>query len=261
MLIDKAIIYLTAGNGGHGGMSFRRQKYEPNGGPDGGNGGKGGDIILKADKSLRTLLPFKYRKKYKAENGLNGTSKKSTGKSGNDLVINVPVGTVIFDKQTNKPIYDLKEDQEEFIAAKGGRGGRGNMNFASSTRQAPRFAQGGEKGQEKILELELKMLADVGKSTFLSRVSAAKPKIANYHFTTIEPNLGVLDYKNYDSFVIADIPGIIEGAHEGTGLGLQFLRHIERTKMLIHFVDISGSENRDPIEDFKTINNELLKYN
>ncbi len=269
MLIDKAIIYLTAGNGGHGGMSFRREKYEPNGGPDGGNGGKGGDIILKADKSLRTLLPFKYRKKYKAENGLNGTSKKSTGKSGNDLVINVPVGTVIFDKQTNKPIYDLKEDQEEFIAAKGGRGGRGNMNFASSTRQAPRFAQGGEKGQEKILELELKMLADVGllgfpnvgKSTFLSRVSAAKPKIANYHFTTIEPNLGVLDYKNYDSFVIADIPGIIEGAHEGTGLGLQFLRHIERTKMLIHFVDISGSENRDPIEDFKTINNELLKYN
>lgn len=269
MFVDKALIYVTAGNGGHGGMSFRREKYEPNGGPDGGNGGHGGNIILKADKSLRTLLPFKYRKKYKAESGENGSAKKSTGKTGNDLTISVPVGTVVIDKDTGKAIYDLKEDGETFIAAKGGKGGLGNMNFANSVRQAPRFAQGGQKGQERILELELKMLADVGlvgfpnvgKSTFLSKVTKATPKIANYHFTTLSPNLGVLDYKDYDSFVIADIPGIIEGAHEGTGLGLQFLRHIERTKMLIHFVDISGSEDRDALEDFKVINKELEKYN
>lgn len=269
MFVDKALIYLTAGNGGHGGMSFRREKFEPNGGPDGGNGGRGGDIILKADKSLRTLLPFKYKKKYKAESGQNGTKGRSAGKSGEDLIIRVPVGTVIFDKKTGKPIYDLKEDEEEFIAAKGGKGGLGNMNFKTSTRQAPRFAQGGQKGQERILELELKLLADVGllgfpnvgKSTFLSRVTSAKPKIANYHFTTIQPNLGVVDFKNYDSFVVADIPGIIEGAHEGIGLGIQFLRHIERTKMLVHFVDAAGSEGRDPIEDFKIINNELKEYN
>lgn len=269
MFVDKALIYVTAGNGGHGGMSFRREKYEPNGGPDGGNGGKGGDVILKADKSLRTLLPFKYRKKYKAKSGENGTKNRSAGKKGEDLIIKVPVGTVIFDKKTGKPIYDLDYDQCEFIVAKGGKGGLGNMNFKNSVRQAPRFAQGGVKGQERILELELKLLADVGllgfpnvgKSTFLSRVSAAKPKIANYHFTTIEPNLGVVDYKGYDSFVVADIPGIIEGAHEGTGLGIQFLRHIERTKMLIHFVDASGSEGRDPLEDFKIINNELTEYN
>lgn len=269
MLVDKALIYLTAGNGGHGGMSFRREKYEPNGGPDGGNGGKGGDIILRADKNLRTLLPFKYKKKYKAQSGENGSSKRSTGKSGEDLFIDVPVGTVVFDKETEKPIYDLKEDGEVFIVAHGGKGGLGNSSFATSTRQAPNFAQGGKKGQERIVELELKLLADVGllgfpnvgKSTFLSRVTAAKPKIANYHFTTLEPNLGVVDFKGFDSFVIADIPGIIEGASEGIGLGLQFLRHIERTKMLVHFVDISGSEDRDPLEDFNIINEELKNYN
>lgn len=269
MFVDKALIYVTAGNGGHGGMSFRREKYEPNGGPDGGNGGRGGNVILQADAGLRTLLPFKYRKKYKAESGGNGTGGRSAGKAGQDLIIKVPVGTVVIDKESGKAIYDLKKDGEQFIAARGGRGGLGNMNFSTSTRQAPRFAQGGVKGQSRIIELELKLLADVGllgfpnvgKSTFLSHVSAAKPKIANYHFTTLEPNLGVLDWKGYESFIIADIPGIIEGAHEGTGLGIQFLRHIERTKMLVHFVDASGSEGRDPVADFKIINSELEKYN
>lgn len=269
MFIDQAQIYLTAGNGGHGGMSFRREKYVPNGGPDGGNGGRGGDIILEADKGLRTLLAFKYKKKYKAESGGNGTGGRSAGKSGKDTILKVPVGTIVRDKDTGKIIADLKNDGDQVIAAKGGRGGLGNMNFSTSTRQAPRFAQGGVKGQQRTIELELKLLADVGllgfpnvgKSTFLSKVTKAQPKIANYHFTTITPNLGVVDYKGYDSFVIADIPGIIEGAHEGTGLGIQFLRHIERTKMLVHFVDISGSEGRDPIQDFKAINDELRQYN
>lgn len=269
MFIDQAQIYLTAGNGGHGGMSFRREKYVPNGGPDGGNGGRGGDIILQADKGERTLLAYKYKKKYKAESGGNGTGGRSAGKTGADLTLKVPVGTIVRDKTTGRIIADLKEDGDTVIAAKGGRGGLGNMNFATSTRQAPRFAQGGVKGQQRTIELELKLLADVGllgfpnvgKSTFLSRVTKAKPKIANYHFTTITPNLGVVDYKGYDPFVIADIPGIIEGAHEGTGLGIQFLRHIERTKMLVHFVDIAGSEGRDPIQDFKKINEELREYN
>lgn len=269
MFIDQAQIYLTAGNGGNGGMSFRHEKYVPNGGPDGGNGGRGGDVIIEADSGLRTLLAYKYRKKYKAESGGPGTGGRSAGKAGQDLILKVPSGTVIKDKTTGRVIADLKNDGDRVIAAKGGRGGLGNMNFSTSTRQAPRFAQGGVRGQERTIELELKLLADVGligfpnvgKSTFLSRVTKAKPKIANYHFTTITPNLGVVDYKGYSPFVIADIPGIIEGAHEGTGLGLQFLRHIERTKMLVHFVDVSGSKGRDPSADYNAINKELHEYN
>lgn len=269
MFVDQAQIYVTAGNGGHGGMSFRREKYVPNGGPDGGNGGRGGNVIVQADSGLRTLLAFKYRKKYKAESGGNGTGGRSTGKSGEDLLIKVPVGTVVKDKTTGRILCDLSGDGESCIVAQGGRGGLGNMNFSTSTRQAPRFAQGGVKGQERTLVLELKLLADVGllgfpnvgKSTFLSMVTAAKPKIANYHFTTIVPNLGVAAWKDFDPFVIADIPGIIEGAHEGTGLGIQFLRHVERTKLLIHMLDASGSEGRDPLADFKAINEELKEYN
>ena len=269
MFVDQAQIYVTAGSGGHGGMSFRREKYVPNGGPDGGNGGRGGDVVLVADAGLRTLLAFKYRKKYKAESGGNGTGGRSTGKSGSDLIIKVPVGTIAKDKTTGRIICDLNQDGDRCIVAQGGRGGLGNMNFSTPTRQAPRFAQGGVRGQERTLVLELKLLADVGllgfpnvgKSTFLSMVTAAKPKIANYHFTTIVPNLGVAAWKNYDPFVIADIPGIIEGAHEGTGLGIQFLRHVERTKLLIHMLDASGSEGRDPLADFKAINAELAEYN
>ena len=269
MFIDQAQIYLTAGNGGHGGMSFRREKYVPNGGPDGGNGGRGGNVIFLANKDLRTLMPFKYRKKYKAENGKNGTGSRSAGKSGEDLIIKVPVGTVIKDKQTGKILFDLNQDKQEVIVVRGGRGGLGNMNFKTATRQAPRFAQGGIAGEERTVVLELKLLADVGlvgfpnvgKSTFLSVVTAAQPKIANYHFTTLTPNLGVVQWKNADPFTIADIPGIIEGAHEGTGLGIQFLRHIERNRLLLHVIDVSGSEGRDPILDFENIQKEMLHYN
>lgn len=269
MFIDQAQIYVTAGNGGHGGMSFRREKYIPNGGPDGGNGGKGGDVILKATSRLRTLAPFKYRKKYKADSGKDGTGGRSAGKKGEDIIIEVPVGTVIKDRDSGRIIGDLNHDEETCVVAKGGRGGLGNMNFSTSTRQAPRFAQGGSKGEQKTLVLELKLLADVGllgfpnvgKSTFLSVVTKAKPKIGNYPFTTITPNLGVVEWKNFDTFVVADIPGIIEGASEGVGLGFDFLRHVERCKMLIHFVDASGQEGRDPVDDFNKINQELAQYN
>lgn len=269
MFVDKAEIMLKAGNGGHGGMSFRREKYVPNGGPDGGNGGHGGSILFMADNGHRTLMEFKYKRKLKAENGGNGSGCRSAGKTGEDLIVKVPVGTVIKDKETGHIICDLSEDGQKCRVAEGGRGGRGNMNFATATRQAPRFAQGGVKGQEITVVLELKLLADVGligfpnvgKSTLLSVVTKAKPKIANYHFTTIVPNLGVVEWRNFDPFVIADIPGLIEGAHEGTGLGDQFLRHVERTKLLIHLLDASGSEGRDPLSDFKKINYELEKYN
>ena len=268
MFVDQVQIYVNAGSGGHGSMSFRREKYIPNGGPDGGNGGKGGDVILQATQRLRTLAAFKYRKKYKAESGTNGSGGRSSGKMGQNTIVQVPVGTVIKDRTTGMIIGDLNHDGQTCIVAKGGRGGLGNMNFSTSTRQAPRFAQGGSKGEEKTLVLELKLLADVGllgfpnvgKSTFLSMVTKATPKIGNYPFTTITPNLGVVDWKNFDSFVIADIPGIIEGASQGVGLGFDFLRHIERTKMLIHFLDISNPEDRDPIDDFKKINNELKNY-
>lgn len=269
MFVDKAEIFLKAGDGGHGGMSFRREKYVPNGGPDGGDGGHGGDIVFMADHSLRTLAAFKYKRKYKAENGGNGTGGRSSGKSAETLLIRLPVGTIIKNSETGQIIGDLSEEGQRFVAVAGGRGGKGNMNYATATRQAPRFAQGGVKGEEKALILELKLLADVGligfpnvgKSTFLSVVTKAKPKIANYHFTTITPNLGVVEWKNAEPFVIADIPGLIENAHMGTGLGDQFLRHVERTKLLLHFLDVAGSEGRDPLEDFKIINDELRSYN
>ena len=268
MFTDYVKIIAKAGNGGNGAISFRREKYVAAGGPDGGDGGKGGDIYFEVDPDSNTLIDFRYNKKFKAENGKNGEGAHKFGKSGEDLYIKVPIGTIIRDAKTNKVLADLShEGQKELILA-GGRGGKGNSHFATSTRQAPRFAQDGEKGEEKELILELKLLADVGligfpnvgKSTFLSMTTSATPKIADYHFTTLEPNLGVVKTEYGDSFVIADIPGIIEGASEGTGLGLQFLRHIERTRLLLHVIDVSGSEGRNPVQDFNTINEELKKY-
>ncbi|MDO6355352.1 MULTISPECIES: GTPase ObgE [unclassified Caloramator] len=269
MFVDVAKIYVKAGDGGHGAVSFRREKYVPFGGPDGGDGGKGGDVIFVVDKGLRTLLDFRYKKKYIAMSGENGGTNNKFGKDGEDLVIKVPPGTVIKDAETNRIIADLKDESDVAVVAKGGRGGRGNTKFATPTRQAPNFAEPGMPGEERWIVLELKLLADVGlvgfpnvgKSTILSMVTGAKPKIANYHFTTLTPNLGVVDLPGVKSFVLADIPGIIEGAHEGAGLGIDFLRHIERTRVLIHVVDVSGIEGRDPIEDFYQINEELKLYN
>ena len=268
MFTDYVKIIAKAGNGGNGAISFRREKYVAAGGPDGGDGGKGGDIYFEVDPDSNTLIDFRYNKKFKAESGKNGEGSHKYGKSGEDLYIKVPIGTIVRDAKTNKVLADLSNvGQKELILA-GGRGGKGNSHFATSTRQAPRFAQDGEKGEEKELILELKLLADVGligfpnvgKSTFLSITTSATPKIADYHFTTLEPNLGVVKTEYGDSFVIADIPGIIEGASEGTGLGLQFLRHIERTRLLLHVIDVSGSEGRNPVEDFYKINEELRKY-
>ena len=268
MFTDYVKIIAKAGNGGNGAISFRREKYVAAGGPDGGDGGKGGDIYFEVDPDSNTLIDFRYNKKFKAENGKNGEGAHKYGKSGEDLVIKVPIGTIIRDAKTNKVLADLSEPGQKELILAGGRGGKGNSHFATSTRQAPRFAQDGEKGEEKELILELKLLADVGligfpnvgKSTFLSMTTSATPKIADYHFTTLEPNLGVVKTAYGDSFVIADIPGIIEGASEGTGLGLQFLRHIERTRLLLHVIDVSGSEGRNPVQDFHTINEELKKY-
>lgn len=268
MIIDYAKIHVKAGNGGDGAMSFRRELYVANGGPDGGDGGKGASIYLKADSSLNTLLDFKYKKEYIGENGKNGEGARRTGKSAKDMYISVPIGTIVKDIDVNKVIADLSEEGQELLLVKGGKGGKGNQHFATSTRQVPMFAESGEKGKEKNIELELKMLADVGligfpnvgKSTLISRVSSARPKIANYHFTTLEPTLGVVKTKSNETFVMADIPGIIEGASEGTGLGLKFLKHIERTRLLLHVVDISGSEGRIPLEDYNLINEELVKY-
>ena len=268
MFTDYVKIIAKAGNGGNGAISFRREKYVAAGGPDGGDGGKGGDIYFEVDPDSNTLIDFRYNKKFKAGSGKNGEGNHRYGKSGEDLYIKVPIGTIIRDASNNKVLADLSNvGQKELILA-GGRGGKGNSHFATSTRQAPRFAQDGEKGEEKELILELKLLADVGligfpnvgKSTFLSMTTSATPKIADYHFTTLEPNLGVVKTDYGDSFVIADIPGIIEGASEGTGLGLQFLRHIERTRLLLHVIDVSGSEGRNPVEDFYKINEELKKY-
>lgn len=269
MFVDKARIYLKAGNGGDGAVSFRREKYVPAGGPDGGNGGKGGSVIFKVDSGLRTLMDFKYQTKYKAGNGGNGSKKRSSGADGEDLILKVPPGTIVRDEKSGKVIVDLKNYDEEAVICKGGYGGKGNFNFATATRQAPAFAKSGKEGEERWVVLELKMIADVGllgfpnvgKSTFLSMVTKAKPKIANYHFTTLTPNLGVVQTRYGDSFVMADIPGIIEGASEGAGLGHDFLRHIERTKVLVHIVDISGIEGRDPLDDFNKINEELKNYN
>jgi len=268
MFIDKVKIYIKAGDGGDGKISFRREKYIPNGGPDGGDGGNGGSVIFIADSSMRTLMDFRYKRKHIAESGQTGGAKNCYGKSGDNLYIKVPVGTVIIDGESKRALGDLRHEDQELMVAKGGRGGKGNAQFATSTRQTPRFAQPGEKGEEMEIEMELKLIADVGlvgfpnvgKSTLLSVVSAATPKIANYHFTTLSPNLGVVELDSERNFVMADIPGLIEGAHEGVGLGHDFLRHIERTKVIIHVLDVSGTEGRDPIEDFRKINNELRLY-
>ena len=268
MFTDYVKIHAQAGKGGNGAISFRREKYVAAGGPDGGDGGKGGDVYFKVDKDANTLIEFRYKKKFKAENGENGEGGHRYGKSGEDLYIPVPIGTVVKDTETDEVLADLSEPDQVALILTGGRGGKGNSHFATSTRQAPRFAQDGEPGEEKDLTLELKLLADVGligfpnvgKSTFLSVVTSATPKIANYHFTTIEPNLGVVKSKYGDSFVIADIPGIIEGASEGVGLGIQFLRHIERTRLLLHFIDVSGTEGRNPVDDYYKVNEELKKY-
>lgn len=268
MFTDYTKIIIKSGNGGNGAATFRREKYVAAGGPDGGDGGNGGNIYFQVDKDKNTLIDFRYNKKFKAKDGENGSGNRCNGKYGEDLYIKVPIGTVIKDVETGKVVADLSEPNQKELILKGGRGGRGNSHFATPTRQAPRFSEDGEKGEEKELILELKLLADVGllgfpnvgKSTFLSTVTDARPKIANYHFTTINPNLGVVKTKNGDGFVIADIPGIIEGASEGVGLGIQFLRHIERTRLLLHFIDVSGQEGRDPIDDYNTINQELSKY-
>jgi len=265
---DKAKIYVRGGDGGNGAVAFRREKFIPKGGPSGGDGGRGGDVIFKADEGLRTLIDFKYQRHYRAERGAHGEGKNRHGKDGADLIVKVPVGTVIRDAKTGELIGDLVYHGQELVAAKGGRGGRGNARFATAKNQAPAFAEKGEPGEEREIELELKLLADVGlvgfpnvgKSTIISRVSAAKPKIAGYHFTTLVPNLGTVYLPNKESFVIADIPGLIEGAHKGQGLGHEFLRHVERTRLLIHVLDAAESEGRDVVEDFHTINRELAAY-
>lgn len=267
MFVDRAKIFIKSGKGGDGAVTFRREPYVPEGGPDGGDGGKGGDVVFMADASLRTLMDFRYKRKYQAENGQNGMKKKRFGKKGEDLIIKVPPGTMVIDEETGHLMKDLINPGDSFVAAKGGKGGKGNVHFKSSVRQAPNFAEAGGFSKERNVILELKLIADVGlvgfpnvgKSSLLSVSSKAKPKIANYHFTTIEPNLGVVEVSN-TSFVMADIAGIIEGAHQGAGMGFHFLKHIERTKVLIHVVDVAGSEGRDPIEDFDKINNELSQY-
>jgi GTPase len=267
MFVDRAKIYIKSGKGGDGAVTFRREPYVPEGGPDGGDGGKGGDIVFMADRNLRTLMDFKYKKKYEAQAGQNGMKKKRFGKAGEDLIIKVPLGTVIIDEESGLVMKDLTEDGQSFVAAKGGKGGRGNTNFKNSVRQAPNFAEAGGAAKERNVILELKLIADVGlvgfpnvgKSSLLANSTSAQPKIANYHFTTIDPNLGVVQLYD-DSFVMADIAGIIEGASQGLGMGFKFLKHIERTKVLIHVVDVSGCEGRDPIDDFDKINSELAAY-
>lgn len=268
MFVDVAKIVVKAGNGGNGHVSFLRDKYTSTGGPDGGNGGNGGSIIFVADNNLSTLSSFRYNKKFFAKNGANGLPGKKTGKKGEDLTIKVPYGTLIKDAETDELIYDLSSP-EPYVLAKGGRGGAGNMNFANSVRQSPKFAKPGQETEVLNIKLELKLLADVGlvgypnvgKSTIISVCSEAKPQIANYHFTTLSPILGVVKYKDGKSFVMADIPGLIEGAWKGVGLGHEFLRHIERCRLLVHVVDVSGSEGRDPCKDFDNINEELEKFN
>jgi len=265
MFIDYVVIEVAAGKGGNGAVAFRREKFVPKGGPAGGNGGKGGSIILEAHHNLNTLLDFRHKRKHKAENGEAGGNSLKDGRSGKDIVIKVPVGTVIKDFKTGNVLIDLGKEKQRVIIAKGGRGGKGNSNFATSTNQTPRFAEDGKPGEEKKIILELKLIADVGlvgfpnagKSTLISAISAARPKIADYPFTTLEPNLGIVKYADYKSFTVADIPGIIEGAHEGKGLGHQFLRHIERTKIILIMIDIQ-SENY--MKDYKILINELRSY-
>lgn len=268
MFSDFAKIWIKAGDGGNGAVTFHREKYIAAGGPDGGDGGRGGNVVFAADKNINTLMDFRYKRKYLAENGGGGRDAKRSGKNGQDLEIRVPVGTLIREAGSGLVIGDLKEDGQRVTAARGGSGGWGNSHFATATRQTPKFAKSGMPGEEYEVTLELKLIADVGllgfpnvgKSTFLSIVSDARPKIANYHFTTLKPNLGVVDMGDGSGFVVADIPGIIEGAHEGIGLGHAFLRHVERTRLLLHIVDVSGVEGRDPLEDFAAINRELKLY-
>ncbi|MCR4617127.1 MAG: GTPase ObgE [Lachnospiraceae bacterium] len=269
MFADRAKIVIISGKGGDGHVSFRREKYVTNGGPDGGDGGHGGDVILKIDEGLNTLVDFRHVRKYKAQNGEEGGKKNCRGKDGEDIILKVPQGTVVKEAISGKVIVDMSGETKEYVILKGGRGGKGNQHYATPTMQAPKYAQPGQEAKELEVILELKVIADVGlvgfpnvgKSTFLSRVTNARPKIANYHFTTLNPNLGVVDMDDAKGFVIADIPGLIEGASEGIGLGHEFLRHIERTRLLVHIVDAAGTEGRDPIEDIKAINHELEKYN
>ena len=268
MFIDTAKVFVKSGDGGDGAITFRREKYVPLGGPDGGDGGRGGSIIFQVETGITTLLDFKYKKRFVAEAGENGGGAKCYGKDGPDLFVKVPMGTVIREAETNKIIADLSHKGQELVLVRGGKGGKGNTKFATPTKQAPHYAEPGMPGEELNIVLELKLLADVGllgfpnvgKSTLLSMTTKAKPKIANYHFTTIKPNLGVVAVDGIEPFVMADIPGIIEGAAEGVGLGIQFLRHIERTRLLVHIVDISGIEGREPFDDFVKINEELKKY-
>ena len=269
MFADRAKIIIKSGKGGDGHVSFRREKYVPNGGPDGGDGGKGGDVIFLVDEGINTLADYRHRRKFAAEPGEEGGKKNCHGKNGADLILKVPEGTIIRDAASGKVIADMSNDNLREVILKGGRGGKGNMNYATSTMQAPQYAQPGQDAQELWVRLELKVIADVGlvgfpnvgKSTLLSRVTNARPKIANYHFTTLNPNLGVVDLDGGRGFVIADIPGLIEGASEGVGLGHEFLRHIERTKVIIHMVDAASTEGRDPVADIKAINEELRAYN
>lgn len=268
MFADRAKIYVRSGKGGDGHVSFYREKYVPNGGPDGGDGGRGGDVYFEVDKGLNTLTDFHHIRKYCAGNGENGGKRNCAGKNGEDITIKVPEGTVIREAESGKVITDMSGDNSRYLLLKGGRGGNGNQHYATSTMQAPRYAQPGQPAQELELLLELKVIADVGlvgfpnvgKSTFLSKVTNARPKIANYHFTTLNPNLGVVDLEDAKGFVIADIPGLIEGASEGVGLGHEFLRHIERTKLIVHIVDAASTEGRDPVEDIHAINRELAAY-
>ena len=267
--VDYTKIYVKAGDGGRGCVAFRREKYVPLGGPSGGDGGRGGHIIFKASRELNTLLDLRYQREYRAKRGQHGMGKKMHGKDGEDRIIPVPVGTIIKDADTEEVLADLDSEGVETIIAKAGRGGQGNAHFATPTRQAPKFAQPGEEGEEKNLVIELKLLADVGliglpnagKSTLISVISSARPKIADYPFTTLTPNLGVVKLKDFRSFVVADIPGLIEGAHRGAGLGFQFLRHVERTSLLLHLVDASDMSDSDSVEDLKKINKELELYN
>jgi GTP-binding protein len=268
MFIDEVRIKVKAGDGGNGILAFRREKYVPRGGPSGGDGGRGGDVVMVASTHYNTLLHFRFNPEHTAERGRHGEGSNKTGRNGESIEVPVPVGTVVFDADSGEQICDFTEAGQRLLIAKGGRGGRGNARFVSSTHQTPMEHEDGKPGEEKNLRLELKLLADVGlvgfpnagKSTLISRISAARPKIADYPFTTLEPNLGVVDMGNYRSFVVADIPGLIEGAHEGAGLGIQFLRHIERTRLLVHLVDVSGMTGRDPLNDFDVILKELANY-
>ncbi|MED0587229.1 GTPase ObgE [Bacillus subtilis] len=269
MFVDQVKVYVKGGDGGNGMVAFRREKYVPKGGPAGGDGGKGGDVVFEVDEGLRTLMDFRYKKHFKAIRGEHGMSKNQHGRNADDMVIKVPPGTVVTDDDTKQVIADLTEHGQRAVIARGGRGGRGNSRFATPANPAPQLSENGEPGKERYIVLELKVLADVGlvgfpsvgKSTLLSVVSSAKPKIADYHFTTLVPNLGMVETDDGRSFVMADLPGLIEGAHQGVGLGHQFLRHIERTRVIVHVIDMSGLEGRDPYEDYLTINQELSEYN